>query len=110
MEERRRYERVSFFCRLTIAPISGGPAFEAQCVDISLGGAGIASRKLVAVGQLVAITFHIKTARQQDVAEQMFGKVVRVVSDIDGHHLGVDFVEPLRSAQTPELCRKVERL
>jgi c-di-GMP-binding flagellar brake protein YcgR len=110
MEERRRYERVSFFCRLTITPVSGGTPFEAQCVDISLGGAGIASRKLVAVGQLVAISFHIKTPAQKEVVEQIFAKVVRVVSDIDGHHLGVDFIETLRAAQNPELCRKVERL
>jgi c-di-GMP-binding flagellar brake protein YcgR len=110
MDERRRYERVSFFCRLTITPVSGGPPFEAQSVDISLGGVGIASRKLVAVGQLLAIAFHVKTPAQKEAVEQVFGKVVRVVSDIDGHHLGIDFIEPLKAAQTPELCRKVERL
>jgi c-di-GMP-binding flagellar brake protein YcgR len=110
MFEKRRYERVSFFCRVTLAPMSGGSPFEAQCVDISLGGAGISSRKLIAAGQPISVTFHMKNAAQKDVAEPVFGKVVRVVSDIDGHHLGVDFVEPLQATRNPELCKKVERL
>jgi hypothetical protein len=101
---------VSFFCRLTITPMSGGAPFEAECVDISLGGAGIASRKFVAVGQFLTVAFHVKTAAQQAVVEPVFGKVARVVSDIDGHHLGIDFAEPLQAARNPVLCRKVEKL
>lgn len=110
MMERRRYERVSFFCRVTIAAPPGSAPFEAQCVDISLGGAGISSRRLVPVGQFVAIAFHLKTPAQKEIVEQVFGKVVRAVSDIDGHHLGIDFAEPLEAGRNPELCRKIERL
>jgi c-di-GMP-binding flagellar brake protein YcgR len=110
MIEKRRYERVSFFCRLTINPLSGGAPFEAECVDISLGGAGVASRTSLAAGQFLTVAFHLKTAAQKEVVEQVFGKVARVVSDIDGHHLGVDFAEPLQAARNPELCRKVEKL
>src|SRR6185312_15185204 len=107
--EKLRYERVSFFCRMTVAPLAGGAGFEARSVDISLGGVGIASRTLVPVGQFITASFHMRTAAQEDVVEQVFGKVVRVVSDIDGHLLGVDFVAPLQAARTPELCRKVEK-
>lgn len=110
MRLKRGYERVSFFCRVTIARLPGGPPFEAQCVDINLGGAGISSRSLVPVGQFITISFHIRTAARKEVVEQVFGKVVRAASDIDGHYLGVAFDEPLRPSRNPELRRKIESL
>src|SRR5512135_3007680 len=99
MRPKRSYGRMSCLCRVTIARQPGGPPLEAQCVDINLGGARIASRWLVPVGQLITISFHIRTAAQNVVVERVFGKVVHAASDIDGHYLGVVFDEPLRPSR-----------
>jgi c-di-GMP-binding flagellar brake protein YcgR len=106
----RKYERVTFLCRVALSSGPGLPSVETSSVDISLGGVGLISPKIVPKGGAVTLSFHLRGAGQTQIVEQVQGRVVHVRSDFDGHRLGIEFDEPLARGRNPHLCRKVENL
>ena len=92
--EHRAYQRVGFLCRVDLTA-DDGAATSASTVDISLGGAGVASPRFVAAGRSVTLAFHLRDRRGEPAVERVAGKVVRARADLDGHVLGVEFLEPL---------------
>jgi hypothetical protein len=106
---KRVYQRTSFMCRVTLST-GGGAAIETNSVDVSLGGVGLVSPRLVPTGQPVTLGFHLRNKAGEPVIDKVGGRVVHVRSDIDGHVLGVEFHEPLHRSRNPDLARKVESL
>jgi hypothetical protein len=105
---KRRYERVPFFCDLTL--LATGAVHRACAVDLSLGGVGVATTAFAARGQTVRVAFHLRDARQQPRIEEVIGRVAFCRADEDGNFLGVEFLEPLRATEQPELTRRLEKL
>jgi c-di-GMP-binding flagellar brake protein YcgR len=105
--ERRSYERVGFLCRVALAVRPGAPPLEARSVDLSMGGAGIVTSAALQVGQTVGLTFFLKDARQQEVRDQVQGRVVNLKADLDCNRVGVEFLEPLHESKNPALVRKL---
>lgn len=110
MKTQRRYERVGFFCELTVTSIPGGEAAPARSLDISVGGVGMFAGVSWGRGDLVRIGFHLKDAQQRPVVEQVLGRVAYSRADEDGNMLGVEFLEPIREAMHPVLARKLQTL
>lgn len=108
--DRRRYERASFFCRLSLAPDGAGPMFEAHSTDISLGGVGLVTSGQLSLGQLVAVTFHLADSRQPGPPNAVTGRVVNVRADMDGNRIGVEFLAPLDEKRFPALVRRISSL
>ena len=106
----RKYERVAFSSRVELAAGAGSPAVEAYSLDISLGGVGLISPALLKVGHAVTLGFRLSHPSKGPVLERVQGRVVFARSDVDGHRLGVEFLEPLHRSKNPELTRKVEGL
>jgi c-di-GMP-binding flagellar brake protein YcgR len=106
--EKREYQRVGFLCRVDLT--ADGATIEASSVDISLGGAGVASPRFVAMGKAVTLAFHLRDRQGAPAVERVAGRVAHARSDVDGHLLGVEFLQPLQKASNPLLTRAVERL
>ena len=107
--EKRAYQRVAFLCRVDIAT-EDGATIEANSVDISLGGVGVASPRFVASGRDVTLAFHLRDRHGDPAIEHVAGRVAVARADIDGHLLGVEFRAPLHRTSNPLLNRAVERL
>jgi c-di-GMP-binding flagellar brake protein YcgR len=110
MKERRRYERVTFLCRVKIAPASGGPAVEAWTTDISLGGVGISSPTIFPVGTTMSLSFIFQDPKKGEIVERVIGNVMNATSNIDGKFLGIAFAERITEAMAPRLTAKIESL
>ena len=67
--EKRTYQRVTFLCRVDLA--TDRATFEANTVDISLGGAGVASPRFVAAGRAVTLAFHLRDRRGEPAVERV---------------------------------------
>ena len=109
MMERRRYERVNLFCRVTLAGPEGGRAFEGSTVDISLGGVGVISSASYAIGAGVAVTFHLSDQNGREAPCRVLGRVASLRADTEVNRIGIEFQEPLREAAQPLLVRKILR-
>lgn len=107
-DEKRTYLRVGFLCRVDLA--ADGAQFEASTVDISLGGAGVASPRFLGTGRAVTVAFHLRDRQGAPAVEHVTGRVVHARADVDGHILGVEFLAPIQKATHPLLTRAVERL
>jgi hypothetical protein len=107
--ESRAYQRVGFLCRVDLTDDAGATT-AASTVDISLGGVGVASSRFVEAGKVVTLAFHLRDRRGEPAVERVAGRVVHARADVDGHVLGVEFLEPLLRAENPLLTRAVERL
>ncbi len=107
--EQRTYQRVGFLCRVDLAT-DDGATIEANTVDISLGGVGVASPRFVAEGRDVTLAFHLRDRQGAPAVERVAARVARARSDLDGHLLGVEFLAPLQRSSNPLLTRAVERL
>jgi c-di-GMP-binding flagellar brake protein YcgR len=106
--EKRTYQRVPFLCRVDLA--ADGAPIEASTVDISLGGAGVASTRFVEAGRDVTLAFHLRDRQGAPAIERVEGRVANARADLDGHLLGVEFLAPLHRSSNPLLTRAVERL
>ena len=107
MMERRSYERVGFLCRVAVAVRPEAAPIEARSIDLSLGGVGLATSAALPVGQTVVLTFFLKGARQEEVRDQVQGRVVNLKADLDCNRVGVEFLEPLHESRHPALVRKL---
>jgi c-di-GMP-binding flagellar brake protein YcgR len=107
--EKRGYQRVAFLCRVDLTA-DDGATVAASTVDISLGGAGVASPRFVAEGKAVTLTFHLRDKQGAPAVERVIGRVAHARADVDGHLLGVEFLQPLQKVSNPLLTRAVERL
>lgn len=108
-DERRTYQRAGFLCRVDLTT-DGGATIEANSIDISLGGAGVASPRFLAAGTPVTLAFHLRDRRGADAIERVAARVARARADPDGLTLGVEFVAPLHRSSHPLLTRVVEAL
>ena len=106
--EKRNYQRVSFICRVDLT--ADDATIAASTVDISLGGAGVASPRFVVAEKVVTLAFHLRDRQGAPAVERVAGRVAHARADVDGHLLGIEFIEPLRKASHPLLARAVERL
>lgn len=107
MVERRRYERVNLFCRVTVSSSDGGRTVEGNTLDISLGGVGVITVASYAVGDNVAVTFHLSDERGRESPCRVFGRVASLRADTEANRIGIEFLEPLREAAQPLLVRKI---
>ncbi len=106
--EKRNCQRVAFLCRVDLT--AEGATIAATTVDISLGGAGVASPRFVAAGKAVNLAFHLRDRQGAPAVERVAGRVANARADVDGLILGIEFIQPLQKASTPLLTRAVERL
>ena len=104
---RRRYERVPFFCKATLTVLPHGRPVVSRSIDISLGGAGIVTSGRIELGQQVALAFYLRNNRQQEAVEEVVGRIVHLRAEEDGNVVGVEFLQPLEESSTPLLTRKM---
>lgn len=109
-EERRRYERVAWFCPLHLTVLPNGPALECESFDISLGGVGIAGSVMLERGKSVRVLFHIRNGTKETIDEEVMGRVAYSRADEDGNRLGIEFLEPIKEAANPALAKKLNAL
>jgi uncharacterized protein YuzE len=102
----RRFERVRFFCPVNLMILPAGSPVTSHSIDISLRGAGIATRARVATGQEVALDFVLKGPSRM-VTERVLGRVVRFQAESDGNIVGIEFWRALEAASQPILLRRV---
>lgn len=109
--ERRVYERVPYFARVSVEIPARAPAVEGRTMDISLGGVGLVCPVSPAVraGESIAVTFRLTSGREP-AEERMPGRVVWLRTEAGCCVLGVEFYEPIHPAAQPALSRLIERL
>jgi c-di-GMP-binding flagellar brake protein YcgR len=110
MIESRRYERVSFFCKLELASTSHGEHWPARALDLSLGGVGVVTDAYFEIGESVNVRFFLKDSRQEEATDEVMGRVARFAADQDANEIGIQFLEPLTDAAHPRLVRKLMSL
>lgn len=110
MYERRRYERVEWYCPLQLTALPDGPVIEGESFDVSLGGVGVATNVMLQRGQAVKILFHIHNGAKPSVDEEVLGRVAYSRADEDGNRLGIEFLEPIRESAFPALAKKLNDL
>jgi hypothetical protein len=93
------FEKVDFFCRLELTAIPSGTTHPAQSINLSLQDAGIATKAVFHVGQLVLVTFFLKDQRQSDTIQRVTGEVADFASESDGNTMRVKFLQPLAGDQ-----------
>jgi hypothetical protein len=70
----------------------------------------VASPKFLGAGRAVTLAFHLRDRQGAPAVERVDGQVVHARADVDGLLLGVEFLDPIRTATHPILTRTVERL
>lgn len=109
MSERRNYGRVPYFCRLKIETLHTRTASEAFCVDIGLGGIGLATALRLESGQTVRISFYLNVGGKP-IVEEAVGEVRIVRYDDWAVRAGIEFTNPLNRTRNPELIKAIERI
>jgi c-di-GMP-binding flagellar brake protein YcgR len=107
---RRRYERVAFFCPLHVTSLQGGAAVPARSFDISMGGVGLTAPISLERGETVCVRFHLNRASGEAVDEDVWGRVAYSRADEDGNRVGIEFINTLREATQPALTRRIGNL
>jgi c-di-GMP-binding flagellar brake protein YcgR len=108
--QRRRYERAPFFADVTLRAFPNGPSVPARTLDLSLGGVGLVTGAAFTPGQLVSVTLYLVDSAKRSTKVEVVGRVVNLNADVDANRLGVEFVEPLSAAKTPELVDRLQRI
>ena len=106
MTDRRRFERVQFFCEVSIAILPDGPTISAHSVDVSLGGAGLVTQVAIELGQSVALSFSLGNQSGEEIENRVMARVVNFRADPDVNHIGVEFLELLSHSRNPHLLKK----
>ena len=97
MLERRRYERVAFFCPVHLTVEPDGPTIASQSFDISLGGVGLMTPISLERGQAVNVCFHLRNGSKETIDSTIAGHVAYTKADEDGVRLGIEFLSPIQS-------------
>lgn len=105
--ERRRYERIPFFCEASVTTLPDGPTFPARTVDVSLGGVGLVAGIALERGQIVSICFSFRDPDGAEKPERMIGRVAYLRVDTDANQIGVEFFELLNRASSPRLLSRI---
>jgi hypothetical protein len=103
------YERVDFFCRLELTAIPSGTTHSARSINLSLQDAGIATKAVFHVGQLVLVTFFLKDQRQGETLQRVTGEVAEFTSESGGNTMRVKFLQPLNESQRPLVDKLLSR-
>lgn len=107
---RRRYERVAFFCPVTVVVLPDGPAMQGRTFDISLGGVGVTTQRMLERGQSVRVRFHFQRGADVPVDEDVMGQVAYSRADEDGDRVGIEFLQPVSESISPMLAYKLNNL
>ena len=110
MIENRRYERVSFMCKLELTAMPDGEPQPARSLDVSLGGVGAVTEATFDVGETVTVTFFLKDSAHREAKDQVVGRVARLAADADANTLGIQFLNPLTEAEHPRLVSTLMNL
>jgi c-di-GMP-binding flagellar brake protein YcgR len=110
MTNRRRYERVPFFCDLSLTSLSGVTAVAAHSFDISVGGVGVVAQVSLEPGCTVTLAFSLPDKSGRKVVNQVNGRVVRCDADSEANRLGIEFFEPLTAATSPQLIERIMKI
>jgi c-di-GMP-binding flagellar brake protein YcgR len=108
--EKRRYERLNFYCDLIVTTMPEGESFSASSIDLSLGGVGVSSPRFLNRDQIVKIDFHLRDENHREIVESAMGRVAYSRSDEDGTRLGVEFLQLLQENDNPALAKRLQRL
>jgi hypothetical protein len=108
--EVRRFVRVPFFAKATLAVLFEAQVIEARSIDISLGGVSLACPTPLPIGQLVSLTFHLTTGETRSEERPVSGRVSHLRFDDDAAIIGVEFTPTLDRMVMPALVRAIERL
>jgi hypothetical protein len=108
--DKRRYERVAFFCPLQLTELQSGATVPASSFDISMGGVGLTTRIALDRGKAVCVRFCFPHESNEGVFEEVLGQVAYCRSDEDGSRIGVEFLQVVRESAQPVLARKLNRL
>jgi c-di-GMP-binding flagellar brake protein YcgR len=107
---RRRYERMPFFCPVTVSVLPDGPALSGRTFDISLGGVGITAQRMLERGKTVRVRFHIQNGSDVAVDEEVMGRVAYSRADEDGDRAGIEFLQAVNDSMQPMLAYKLNNL
>ncbi len=107
---KRRFERVSFFCKLELTPLPHGAPAPAQATDLSLGGVGAVAQANLQVGQLTTVTFYFNDPAHGELQDQAVGRVVHFDADVDSNKIGIQFLSPLSEVEHPRLIDRLSRI
>ena len=110
MNSRRRYERVPFFCDVSLSALPEGAAVVAHSFDISLGGVGIVTQTALEPGRMVAVAFSLRDKSGAKVVNQVNGRVARCDADSDTNRLGIEFLVPLAESTSPQLVQRIMKI
>jgi c-di-GMP-binding flagellar brake protein YcgR len=109
-EERRRYQRVAYFCPLRLTVLPGGQTVSCNSFDISRGGVGLVTNVHLERGQSVLIHFQVHNKRHEAVEADVQGKVAYTRSDEGGNVIGIEFLEDVRESTQPVLAQILDNL
>ena len=107
---RRRFERVEFFCEVSMTILPQGPTFWAHTFDVSLGGVGLVTQRGFQLGQAVALSFRVGQGTAKKLGKRITGRVMHLAADADANRVGIEFSQPLSESDHPELVRKLMSL
>jgi len=106
----RRFERIQFFCEVSLTVLPDGPTVEAHSVDISLGGVGLVTQAAVGMGQTVALGFSLRDESGKNIVNRVLGRVAHLRAEPDANRVGVEFLEVLSASVSPQLSNKVLKI
>lgn len=109
MIQKRRFQRVPFFCAVVLKTSPGGLPVACRTMDISLGGVGLATSAGLELGQTVSLSFSLRDAAGRPIVDEVAGRVAHMRAELDGNVVGVEFLELLTQAKHPELMRRALR-
>lgn len=107
---RRRYERVAFFCPVTVFALPDGPVLSGRTFDISLGGVGVTTERMLERGQSVRVRFHVQNESDEAVEEDVIGQVAFSRADEAGDRMGIEFLQAVHESMQPILTYKLNNL
>jgi c-di-GMP-binding flagellar brake protein YcgR len=113
MINKRRYERVAWFCPVQLRVLPDGPDIPANSFDISIGGVGVATNIMLERGQTVRVRFHLHCGTNgsaEMVDEDVLGRVAYSRADEDGDRIGIEFMETINGSAQPTLANKLNSL
>jgi c-di-GMP-binding flagellar brake protein YcgR len=110
MTERRRYERVAFYCGVQVFVLPDGPLLLARAFDISLGGVGVTCDQSLTRGQSVRASFRLRDKSDRWAEEHVLARVAYCQADEGGNRIGIEFTEKIQESIQPVLTRTLNAL